>query len=210
MNPLLEKLQPYPVREAARLLAGLLLRESSRRINLSIGEPKHPTPELVKKALVQALDGLAVYPLTAGLARVAAGRSPDGSRALFDSEARSGDAGAAGERHARGAVRLRPDDPESARKREGRLPQSVLPDLRGRGDPRRSDARSTASPAVGPRLGRRPARLRLLAGEPQRRGDEPGGLEAAVRALRPPRLRDRLGRVLLGDLLRRGRLWLGA
>jgi N-succinyldiaminopimelate aminotransferase len=36
-------------------------------INLSIGEPKHPTPQLVKDALAGALDGLAVYPLTGGL-----------------------------------------------------------------------------------------------------------------------------------------------
>lgn len=36
-------------------------------INLSIGEPKHPTPALVKEALAGALDGLAAYPATAGL-----------------------------------------------------------------------------------------------------------------------------------------------
>jgi len=38
-----------------------------RPIDLSIGEPKHPTPALVKEALAGALDGLAVYPRTAGL-----------------------------------------------------------------------------------------------------------------------------------------------
>lgn len=36
-------------------------------INLSIGEPKHPTPELIKQALIDNLDGLAVYPGTQGL-----------------------------------------------------------------------------------------------------------------------------------------------
>ena len=36
-------------------------------INLSIGEPKHPTPALVREALAGALDGLAAYPATAGL-----------------------------------------------------------------------------------------------------------------------------------------------
>jgi N-succinyldiaminopimelate aminotransferase len=35
-------------------------------VNLSIGEPKHPTPALVRDALAGALDGLAAYPATAG------------------------------------------------------------------------------------------------------------------------------------------------
>jgi len=67
VNPLLEKLQPYPFEKLRKLLAGITPNEGLRPINLSIGEPKHPTPELVRRALVQALDGLAVYPLTAGL-----------------------------------------------------------------------------------------------------------------------------------------------
>ena len=67
MNPLLDKLQPYPFEKLRALLAGVVPNDRFRPINLSIGEPKHPTPELVKKALVAALDGLAVYPLTAGL-----------------------------------------------------------------------------------------------------------------------------------------------
>ena len=67
MNPLLEKLQPYPFEKLRRLLDGAVGNTKLKPINLQIGEPKHPTPELVKKALVQALDGLSVYPLTAGL-----------------------------------------------------------------------------------------------------------------------------------------------
>ena len=67
MNPLLEKLQPYPFEKLRALLAGVTPNEKLRPINLSIGEPKHPTPELVKNALTRALDGLSVYPLTAGL-----------------------------------------------------------------------------------------------------------------------------------------------
>ena len=67
MNPLLEKLQPYPFEKLRRLLDGATGNKRLKPINLQIGEPKHPTPELVKKALVQALDGLSVYPLTAGL-----------------------------------------------------------------------------------------------------------------------------------------------
>jgi N-succinyldiaminopimelate aminotransferase len=36
-------------------------------IRLSIGEPQHATPAVVRQALVEHLDGLAIYPLTAGL-----------------------------------------------------------------------------------------------------------------------------------------------
>jgi N-succinyldiaminopimelate aminotransferase len=67
VNPLLEKLQPYPFEKLRALLAGVTPNPGLKPINLSIGEPKHPTPELVKKALTAALDGLSVYPLTAGL-----------------------------------------------------------------------------------------------------------------------------------------------
>ncbi|OGA72965.1 MAG: succinyldiaminopimelate transaminase [Betaproteobacteria bacterium RIFCSPLOWO2_12_FULL_65_14] len=67
MNPLLEKLQPYPFEKLRALLAGVTPNPGLAPINLSIGEPKHPTPALVKAALAGALDGLAVYPLTAGL-----------------------------------------------------------------------------------------------------------------------------------------------
>jgi len=67
VNPLLEKLQPYPFEKLRALLAGVTPNPKLAPINLSIGEPKHPTPALVKEALVKALDGLSVYPLTAGL-----------------------------------------------------------------------------------------------------------------------------------------------
>jgi N-succinyldiaminopimelate aminotransferase len=67
VNPLLEKLQPYPFEKLRSLLSGVTPSEGLKPINLSIGEPKHATPELVKKALTAALDGLAAYPLTAGL-----------------------------------------------------------------------------------------------------------------------------------------------
>lgn len=67
MNPLLAKLQPYPFEKLRALIAGNTPPASLRAINLQIGEPKHPTPALVKQALAGALDGLASYPLTAGL-----------------------------------------------------------------------------------------------------------------------------------------------
>ncbi len=67
MNPLLERLQPYPFEKLRALLAGAVPNPALRPINLSIGEPKHPTPQLVKDALIANLDGLAAYPATAGL-----------------------------------------------------------------------------------------------------------------------------------------------
>ena len=66
MNPLLAKLQPYPFEKLRALIAGNTPPAALRPINLQIGEPKHPTPALVKDALAAALDGLAAYPLTAG------------------------------------------------------------------------------------------------------------------------------------------------
>lgn len=66
VNPLLAKLQPYPFEKLRALIAGNAPPASLSPINLSIGEPKHPTPALVKDALAAALDGLASYPATAG------------------------------------------------------------------------------------------------------------------------------------------------
>ena len=67
MNPLLARLQPYPFERLRALLGGHVANAALRPIDLSIGEPKHPTPELIKRALTGALDGLATYPRTAGI-----------------------------------------------------------------------------------------------------------------------------------------------
>lgn len=66
MNPRLSTLQPYPFEKLRELLGSDAPNPSYRPINLSIGEPKHPTPEFIKEALVGGLDGLAGYPATAG------------------------------------------------------------------------------------------------------------------------------------------------
>ena len=63
----LDKLKPYPFERLRELLAGVHHTAGLSHINLSIGEPKHPTPELIKKALCDNLDGLAIYPGTQGL-----------------------------------------------------------------------------------------------------------------------------------------------
>ena len=67
MNPLLARLQPYPFEKLRTLLAGVTPDPGLSPIDLSIGEPKHPTPEFIRAALAGALDGLASYPATAGL-----------------------------------------------------------------------------------------------------------------------------------------------
>ena len=81
MNSLLNKLQPFSFARLRSLLAGVAPNPAYSAVNLSIGEPKHPTPALVTDALVGALSGLAAYPpvlggepLRAGIARWLAGR----------------------------------------------------------------------------------------------------------------------------------------
>jgi N-succinyldiaminopimelate aminotransferase len=67
MNPNLEKLQPYPFEKLRVLFAQVSPNPGLKPISLSIGEPKHPTPEFIKRALTEHLAGLASYPATAGL-----------------------------------------------------------------------------------------------------------------------------------------------
>jgi N-succinyldiaminopimelate aminotransferase len=66
MNPRLARLQPYPFERLRALLSGVAV-PSPPPIRLSIGEPQHATPELVRSALTRALAGLSTYPATAGL-----------------------------------------------------------------------------------------------------------------------------------------------
>lgn len=66
MNPNLNLLQPYPFQRLRDLLKGITPNPAFTPINLSIGEPKHATPQLIKDALVANLAGLANYPTTIG------------------------------------------------------------------------------------------------------------------------------------------------
>ncbi len=68
MNPNLDLLQPYPFQRLRDLFAGTTPNPAYSAINLSIGEPKHATPQLIKDALVNNLAGLANYPTTIGSA----------------------------------------------------------------------------------------------------------------------------------------------
>ncbi|MBY4594274.1 succinyldiaminopimelate transaminase [bacterium BD-1] len=67
MNPLLSRLQPYPFERLRQLFAGVTPSPAYRPISLGIGEPRHATPDFIKRAMTGALDtGLAGYPPTAG------------------------------------------------------------------------------------------------------------------------------------------------
>jgi N-succinyldiaminopimelate aminotransferase len=66
LNPRLGLLQSYPFQKLAALLEGAEPSPGLRPIPLYIGEPKHPTPEFIKRALIENLSGLAAYPATAG------------------------------------------------------------------------------------------------------------------------------------------------
>lgn len=67
MNPLLSRLQPYPFERLRQLFAGVQPPAGVRPISLGIGEPRHATPSFIENALSAELQGLSVYPATAGL-----------------------------------------------------------------------------------------------------------------------------------------------
>ena len=66
LNPDLDKLQSYPFQKLSALLEGAKPNPQLTPISLYIGEPKHPTPEFIKQALIDSLSGMAIYPATAG------------------------------------------------------------------------------------------------------------------------------------------------
>ena len=66
MNPELDRLQPYPFQKLASLFRDVTANKDYRAISLSIGEPKHITPQFIKDAVTANLGGLANYPTTAG------------------------------------------------------------------------------------------------------------------------------------------------
>ncbi len=68
MNPRLALLQPYPFEKLRALFAGVAPPPGRRPISLGIGEPKHPTPQLIVDAMMAGAGGLANYPTTIGAA----------------------------------------------------------------------------------------------------------------------------------------------
>ncbi len=67
MNPNLDRLHPYPFEKLNQLKQGITPAQNKTHIALSIGEPKHGTPELINIAVTRHLDGLAKYPTTKGI-----------------------------------------------------------------------------------------------------------------------------------------------
>ncbi|AGX86676.1 succinyldiaminopimelate transaminase [Candidatus Symbiobacter mobilis] len=70
MNPLLHRLQPYPFERLRKLFEGITPNPAYRSIRMGIGEPQHDTPEVIRRAMVQAIErhpsALANYPATQG------------------------------------------------------------------------------------------------------------------------------------------------
>jgi N-succinyldiaminopimelate aminotransferase len=66
LNPRLSLLQPYPFERLRVLFSGVTPNPNRTPISLSIGEPRHPTPQFIRDALCAGSGGLANYPTTAG------------------------------------------------------------------------------------------------------------------------------------------------
>jgi N-succinyldiaminopimelate aminotransferase len=66
LNPFLANLNEFTFTRLARLLAGIATPAGVEPINLSIGEPKHPTPQFIRDAIAANTSGLAQYPPTKG------------------------------------------------------------------------------------------------------------------------------------------------
>lgn len=67
MNPDLQKLQPYPFEKLTALKAQVSPNKDLDHIALSIGEPKHPAPQVVTQALLDHISEVEKYPTTKGL-----------------------------------------------------------------------------------------------------------------------------------------------
>jgi N-succinyldiaminopimelate aminotransferase len=67
MNPHLNQLHPYPFEKLADLKHGIVPPADKSPIVLSIGEPAHATPEIIKQTLLDNLGGLSNYPTTKGI-----------------------------------------------------------------------------------------------------------------------------------------------
>lgn len=68
MNVHLPLLHAYPFERLRQLFSGITPDAHYSPISLGIGEPRHATPDLIKQAYCQAIEGtgLAAYPATAG------------------------------------------------------------------------------------------------------------------------------------------------
>ncbi len=66
MNQNMNLLQPYPFQRLKTLFADITPNTKYNPVNLSIGEPKHKTPEIIQASFIKHINGLAHYPTTKG------------------------------------------------------------------------------------------------------------------------------------------------
>jgi N-succinyldiaminopimelate aminotransferase len=66
MNEAIQRLQLYPFERLAAIRATLTPPSDKKPIDLSIGEPKHPTPPFILATLAEHLPELSKYPVTRG------------------------------------------------------------------------------------------------------------------------------------------------
>ncbi len=66
MNPLLEKLKPYPFERLKNLFSDIPENTKYTPISLGIGEPKHATPGFILESITQNFKALSGYPPTIG------------------------------------------------------------------------------------------------------------------------------------------------
>ncbi len=66
MNPLLQRLHPYPFERLRELTRDIVPNPQFTPISLGIGEPRHPTPRFVEEQLIAGFPALSGYPATAG------------------------------------------------------------------------------------------------------------------------------------------------
>lgn len=66
MNPAIAHLQTYPFEKLAAIRNSTQIVSTTDPIDLSIGEPTHPTPDFIVKKLSDSLDTLSNYPATRG------------------------------------------------------------------------------------------------------------------------------------------------
>lgn len=70
MNPNMTKLQPYPFEKLNKLISQQQVYSQLQVVSLAIGEPKHPTPAIIKDELNRNIKDLAKYPTTRGADRL--------------------------------------------------------------------------------------------------------------------------------------------
>ena len=141
LNPQLALLQPYPFERLRALFSGIAPNPQLPPISLSIGEPKHATPALVLRSACIGCKGPLKLSHNGWGARAARGDRCVAHPAAWPLGARRYDAGAARARQPRSPFLVRADGHRCEPRRcHRRGAESVLPDLRRRRSPRRSDA----------------------------------------------------------------------